>query len=148
VKAKKKCRISYPTVRTFERAVEKLRREYPEDSINWKGGGREQVTQAIAAAKWAFQLSRGKPCYARKLTAGAALFYEIAMLHPLIDGNKRLAVVMLAAFLVKNRLPRPRPGSLYRVVLRVVSGEWSQEEVYQWLLRVYKAKRARRKRGG
>jgi len=142
----RKCRISYPTVRTFERAVEKLRREYPEDSIDWKGGGREQVMQAIAAARWAFQLSRGKLCYARKIAAGADLFYEVAMLHPLIDGNKRLAVVMLAGFLVMNRLPRPRPGSLYRAVLRVVGGEWSQEDVYRWLLRVYRAKR--KKRGG
>ena len=142
----RKCRVFYPTTGTFERAIEKLRQEYPEDSIDWKGGGREQVTQAIAAAKWAFQLSRGKPCYARKLAAGAALFYETAMLHPLIDGNKRLAVVMLAAFLVKNRLPGPRPGSPYRVVLRIVSGEWSQKDVYRWLLRVYRAKR--KKRGG
>ena len=147
MKAEKKCRVFYPTTRTFERAVEKLRLEYPEDRIEWKGGGREQVMQAVAAARWAFQSSRGRPCYARKLAAGAALFYEIAMLHPLIDGNKRLSVVMLAAFLVKNRLPGPKPGSLYRAALKVVGGEWTREDVRRWLQRVYKA-RITRKRGG
>ncbi|MEB3774427.1 MAG: Fic family protein [Desulfurococcales archaeon] len=78
--------------------MKKLKALYPDDYIQWKGGGKKQAEQAIAAAKWAFGFSKGKPCYERKLAAAAALFYEIIMLHPLADGNKRLAVVMLGSF--------------------------------------------------
>jgi len=130
---KKRCKIYYPTPKVFEQAVIRLQGLYPNDLIRWKGGGREQVEQAIVAAQWAFQ---PKPCYARKLAAAAALFYEIIMLHPLTDGNKRLATLMLGAFLALNKLPLPRPGTVYPVALRVASREWGQEDVYHWLLRV------------
>ncbi len=116
------------------------------DPIEWKGGGREQVKQAIAAARWAFQFSEDQPCYARKLAAAAALFYELVMLHPLTDGNKRLASITLWAFLRVNRLPRPR--KIAEAALKVASREWSQEDIYKWLLRVYKASRPRSGRGG
>ncbi len=141
---KRRCSISYPTLPVFERAVDRLRSRYPLDPIRWKGGGREQAEQAIAAARWAFRFSRGQPCYARRLAAGAALFYEVITLHPLVDGNKRLAVVVLGAFLIRNRLPTPRPGTMYQAALRVAGGEWGQEDAHQWLLRVYRASRARR----
>lgn len=95
---KRTCRIRYPTLQVIGQAVEKLKALYPDDYIQWKGGGKKQAEQAIAAAKWAFGFSKGKPCYERKLAAAAALFYEIIMLHPLADGNKRLAVVMLGSF--------------------------------------------------
>ena len=57
--SKKTCRIRYPTLRVFERIVEGLGELYPGDPIQWKGGGREQAEQAIAAARWAFRFSRG-----------------------------------------------------------------------------------------
>ena len=143
---KRVCRVKYPSLRVFEAAVDLLRSRYPGDPVEWKGGGREQAGQAVEAARWAFRFSRGQPCYARKLAAAAALFYEIITLHPLVDGNKRLATLVLDAFLIRNRLPRPR--RIAEAALRVAGGEWGQEEVYQWLLRVYRASRARRKRGG
>ncbi len=138
---KKTCRVYYPTVRHVERAISMLVGRYPHDSIRWKGGGREQVEQAIAAARWAFRFSRGRPCYERKLAAAAALFYEIITLHPLVDGNKRLATLLLDAFLIRNNLPRPR--NIAGAALRVAAGEWGQEDVHRWLLRVYRAKRKR-----
>jgi len=141
VAGKEQCKVYYPTLRVFELAVERLRALYPEDPIKWKGGGREQAEQAVEAAKWAFRLERGQPCYARKLAAAAALFYEVIMLHPLVDGNKRLATLMLWAFLKANRLPRPR--NIANAALKVAGGEWGQEDVYRWLLRVYKARRGR-----
>ncbi len=143
---KRTCRIRYPSLRSIERAVEKLRQLYPDDPIQWKGGGRGQAEQAVEAARWAFHFSRGQPCYARKLAAAAALFHELITLHPLVDGNKRLAAVMLWAFLRVNRMPRPK--RIAEAALRVAGGEWGREEVYQWLLRVYHAGRARRGRGG
>ncbi len=143
---KKRCRVYYPTQRVFELAVGRLQALYPDDPIEWKGGGREQVEQAVAAARWAFQLKGDRPCYARKLAAAAALFYEVIMLHPLTDGNKRLATIMLWVFLRANKLPRPR--NIAQVALRVAGGEWGQEDVYRWLLRVYRARKSRRGQGG
>ena len=70
--------------------------------------GRGQAEAALAAARWAFHASRGGPCSERKPAAAAALFHELITLHPLVDGNKRLASVVLWAFLRANRLPRPR----------------------------------------
>ena len=69
--------------------------------------------------------------------AAAVLFYEIITLHPLVDGNKRLATLLLDAFLIKNGLPRPK--TIYEAALRAASSEWGQEDVYKWLLRVYNA---------
>ena len=143
--SKKTCRTRYPTLKVFERIVEGLGELYPGDPIQWKGGGREQAEQAIAAARWAFRFSRGQSCYERKLAAAAALFYKTITLHPPTDGNKRLATIMLWAFLRVNSLLRPR--RIAEAALRVAGGEWSQEEVYQWLLRVYRASRARKRDG-
>jgi len=143
---KRRCKTSLPPPTLIDKAVSMLRARYPDDEINWKGGGREQAEQAVAAARWAFQLNRGQPCYSRKLAAAAALFYEVITLHPLTDGNKRLATLLLDAFLIKNRLPRPR--NIANAALRVAAGEWSQEDVYRWLLRAYRARKARHGRGG
>ena len=107
-----------------------------------EGRRQGQAEQAIAAARWAFRHSRSQPFYARKLAAAATLFHELVTLHPLVDGNKRLATLILDAFLIRNRLPRPR--ELYGVALQVAAGEWGQEDVRRWLLRVYRASRARR----
>ncbi|MEB3778889.1 MAG: Fic family protein [Desulfurococcales archaeon] len=144
--AQRRCKVSYPALGIIERAAGLLRDRYPQDPIRWKGGGREQAEQAIAAARWAFHFSKDMPCYARKLIAASVLFYELIMLHPLIDGNKRLATLVLDAFLIRNGLPRPR--EIYKAALRVAAGEWSQEDVYCWLLRIYSAGRARRRKGG
>lgn len=67
-------------------------------------------------------------------------------MHPLVDGNKLLATLILDSFLIVNNLPRPR--GIADAALRVASGEWTQEDVRKRLLGVYRAKRARRKRGG
>ena len=143
---KRTCKIRYPPLRFFDIAVKLLKSRYPDDPIAWKGGGREQVKQAIAAARWAFYFSDDKPCYARKIAAAAALFYEIITLHPLVDGNKRLATIALDAFLMRNRLPRPR--RIAEAALKVAGREWGQEDVYKWLLRVYRASRSRSGQSG
>jgi len=127
------CGIVYPGLEVFEEAVRLLGERYPGDAIEWKGGGREQVLQAVAAARWAFRAAAGRGCLAAGLAAAATLFYEIVTLHPLVDGNKRLATLMLDAFLIVNGLPRP--GEMACAALRVAGGEWGREEVYRWLAR-------------
>jgi len=110
--------------------VEKLRHSYPEDHI--RVVMRSALEDAVSAAKFAAAFTR-ESCREKKLAAAATLFYEIIARHPLSDGNKRLAVTMLAAFMRKNSLKAPRPGSVWRVAIRVASGKWGLEEVKHWL---------------
>lgn len=113
------CTAAFPCLEALEEAVRLLASRYPEDSIEWRGDGRALALQAVEAARWAFQLEEGD-CIDRGLAAAATLLVELASLHPLTDGNKRLAVLVTAAFLVRNRLPLP--GSLYEAALRAAGG--------------------------
>lgn len=128
--------IRFPSKRALEYAVDRLRMMYPGDRIQLRGRG--LLLQAVDAARWSARFHRG-PCYERKLAAAASLFYEVIMLHPLVDGNKRLGTLLLEAFLRANGLPRPR--RIYHAALKVAGREWGVEEVYRWLLRVYRARR-------
>ena len=131
------CDAQYPDVDDIEVAVGELRRLYPEDHIEWRGGGRQLAEQAVEAARWAHRLAGATSCSERKLAAAAALFTELIKLHPLIDGNKRLATVMLWAFLKVNGLPTP--SSIAEAALKVASCQWSQEEAHRWLLEELKS---------
>ena len=129
-KRKRKCVIYYPTLKTLLYAVERLRQLYPEDRIHVVS--RSALEDAVSAAKFAAAFTRGA-CREKRLVAAATLFYEIITRHPLSDGNKRLAVTLLAAFMRRNLLKAPRPGSVWRVAIRVAAGEWGLEEVKRWL---------------
>ena len=87
------------------------------------------MERAVESAKTAAYYAHGS-CTAKKVAAAAALFYEIVAGHPFTDGNKRLATLMLKAFLIKNGLRRP---VAYHAAIRVARGEWGFEEVYNWL---------------
>ncbi len=93
-------------------AVEKLRTSYPEDHIRVASYG--VLERAIEFAKAAARYTQGS-CTDKKLAATAALLYEVIVGHPLTDGNKRLATLVLKAFLLKNRLTRP---TVYRAAIR------------------------------
>ena len=110
-------------------AVEKLRQLYPEDNIHVVS--RSALEDAISAAKFAAAYAGGA-CREKRLMAAATLFYEIITRHPLSDGNKRLATLMLEAFLVKHGFEMP---VAYRAAIKVASGEWGLEDVYKWLKR-------------
>ncbi len=124
---RRKCRIYYPTVKALLYAVEKLRHAYPEDHIHVMS--RIALERVLESAKMAASYTPGS-CMDKKLTAAATLFYELVAGHPLTDGNKRLATLVLKAFLLKNGLKRL---VAYRAAIRVASGEWSLEDVYKWL---------------
>lgn len=130
---RRRCVIYYPTLEALLYAVERLKQLYPEDHIHVTMRG--ALEDAVSAARFAAAFTRG-PCREKKLVAAATLFYEIIARHPLSDGNKRLAAIMLAAFIRKNSLKAPRPGSVWRVAIRVAAGGWGSEEVKRWLQRI------------
>jgi len=128
-----RCIIHYPTLDVLFYAVERLRRAYPEDHIHVAVRG--ALEGAVSAARFAVAFTRGS-CREKKIVAAATLFYEIIARHPLSDGNKRLAATMLAAFMRKNSLRAPRPGSVWRAAVRVAAGGWGPEDVKRWLQRI------------
>lgn len=132
-KSRRKCVIHYPTITTLLYAAGKLRQLYPEDRIHVVS--RSALEDAVSAAKFAATFTRGS-CKEKKLVAAVTLFYELVTRHPLSDGNKRLATVMLAAFLKKNSLKTPRPGRVWRAAVHVATGEWDIERTKRWLERI------------
>lgn len=66
----------------------------------------------------------GDDAYADLHAKAAALLHSLAGNHPLVDGNKRLALAATVAFLGLNgvRLTRTNDAA-YTLVMRVVSGD-------------------------
>ncbi|MBD2079495.1 type II toxin-antitoxin system death-on-curing family toxin [Leptolyngbya sp. FACHB-17] len=64
----------------------------------------------------------------------AAYAYGLAKNHPFVDGNKRVAFVVMAVFLELNGYSLDAPeAEVVQVMLRLASGEETQESIAQWL---------------
>ncbi len=129
-RAKKRCTIRYPMLKLLLYIVGMLERRYPQDSITVVS--RDTLESVIESARYAARYTRG-PCRRKKLVAAATLFYEAIASHPLTDGNKRLAVVLLRAFLRANGVRQP--DFAYEAAVRVARGEWGVDDVVKWLQR-------------
>ncbi|MEB3845061.1 MAG: Fic family protein [Desulfurococcales archaeon] len=126
------CRLRIPPSPVFHYAVKRLRMLYPEDPIAWRGDGERIIWKAVSSAQWAFHYSNGE-CLERIIAASAALFYEIVSLHPLLDGNKRLATLTLWATLKANGIEPPE--NIACAALKAAAGEWGLHEIRAWLAR-------------
>jgi death-on-curing protein len=66
----------------------------------------------------------------------AAYAKGIAQNHPFVDGNKRTAFVVAAAFLDLNGQELTAPEAEAAIVfLRLAAGEFSEQELAEWLRR-------------
>ena len=119
--------IYYPTVSLVKRAVRVLKRLYPEDYIVFIHG----VDDILSATKWC--RLRAKSTRDRILWYAACLFYYFITSHPLSDGNKRCASLLLLWFLEKNGYEII--GDIYTLALNIALNKTSLEETYQWLRR-------------
>lgn len=66
----------------------------------------------------------------------AVLVTHLAKNHPLPDGNKRAAWVALRLFVEINGWswePTPSIDDAERVVLAIASGDWTQDDMTEWL---------------
>ena len=87
----------------------------------------------------------GKEMFPELFSKAAALVESVARNHPLIDGNKRTAYLVGAAFLKKNGYDlEPRAGEIEAFMLWVVTEKPSNEEIAVWLKK--RSKRARSKK--
>jgi death on curing protein len=65
----------------------------------------------------------GEDAYPDTVTKAAALLHSLARNHPLVDGNKRLALLATYVFLRKNGLQmEPDNEAAYDLVMRVAEG--------------------------
>jgi death-on-curing protein len=76
----------------------------------------------------------GEDAYPDLTTKAAALFESLVRNHPLLDGNKRLAVVLTWTFLLNNgfRLEHTEDDA-YDFTIAAASGELTLQEIRGWL---------------
>ena len=64
----------------------------------------------------------------------AFLLYNVIIVHPFLNGNKRTAFGLAGSFLEANGFELvSRPKDAYEFLLRVASGEASEVEVEGWV---------------
>jgi death-on-curing protein len=71
----------------------------------------------------------GEDAYPDIVTKAAALLHSLARHHPLVDGNKRLALLATYVFLAKNAVEmRPDNRAAYDLVMQVADGSLDEVE--------------------
>ncbi len=121
---RKSRRLYYPTVRVFHRAIMKLKSRFPEDDFTVMNNA--VFKTIVEDMKWSYRLGGFTG-------AAAALFYDLIMDHPLVDGNKRLAASMLIAFLYRNGYELSGSEKLYELAIKVAENKKSKQGVSKWL---------------
>ena len=88
-----------------------------------------------SALESAFATFGGKELYPTKQEKGARLGYALISNHAFVDGNKRIGMYVLLAFLETNGIKlRPSIDEVARVGLAVAAGEMKYEELLEWII--------------
>ena len=88
-----------------------------------------------SALESAFQTFDGQELYPSKEEKGARLGYSLISNHAFVDGNKRIGMYVLLAFLEVNGIRiDPSVDDVARVGLAVASGEMDYDALLQWIL--------------
>ncbi len=132
-------KIYSPSITLITHLVHLLKELYPSDYI--RVYRHEALELVLEDLRWAGREYRRKPNIVA--AKAASLLYDIIVLHPLTDGNKRLAVLATAAFLIKNGYYVPR-STMFRLALLIARNEVDKGEVYKWLLRELRPLRPRK----
>ena len=88
-----------------------------------------------SALESAFQTFDGQELYPSKEEKGARLGYSLISNHAFVDGNKRIGMYVLLAFLEVNGIRiDPSVDDVARVGLAVASGEIDYYSLLHWIL--------------
>jgi death-on-curing protein len=64
----------------------------------------------------------------------AAYAFGLAKNHAFVDGNKRIAFMVMAVFLRKNGIPfAPDPAQATTIILALAAGEVSEQSLARWI---------------
>ncbi|MBR6954891.1 MAG: type II toxin-antitoxin system death-on-curing family toxin [Clostridia bacterium] len=87
-----------------------------------------------SALESAYASFGGQDFYPTKVEKGARLGYSLISNHAFVDGNKRIGVYVMLAFLEMNGIRiRCTDEELVHVGLSVADGSMGYEEVLQWV---------------
>ncbi len=120
--------VELPSTEVIKYFIEVLRRLYPGDDILITN--LSIIESALASAYYSVKLGSD---YLSSLIYGVSrLFYELITLHPLIDGNKRLATLALTTTLIRNGLLVSK-SVLKELAIEVAKGDLSFDDVCKYL---------------
>ena len=64
----------------------------------------------------------------------AAYAFGLAKIHAVVDGNKRIAFMVMMTFLHKNGVPfTPGQAEATKIILSLAAGEVSEESLTRWI---------------
>ena len=76
----------------------------------------------------------GNDLYPTAIEKAAAIFESIIINHPFIDGNKRIAYVLMRLTLIENNFDISAPQEeKYEMTIAASKGEIGFDEIKQWL---------------
>lgn len=87
-----------------------------------------------SALESVYQTFDGKELYPTKQEKGARLGYALISNHALVDGNKRIGMYVMLAFLQVNGIHiHPTNEEVARVGIAIAAGEMGYEELLEWV---------------
>lgn len=87
-----------------------------------------------SALESAFATFDGKDLYPTKEEKGARIAYSLISNHAFVDGNKRIGMYVLLAFLEMNGVKiEPSVDEVARVGLEVASGKMKYDDLLVWV---------------
>ena len=87
-----------------------------------------------SALQSAFQTFDGKELYPTKIEKGARIGYSLISNHAFVDGNKRIGIHVMLAFLEFNGIHmKYNDDDLVKLGLNVASGDYDYEKVLEWV---------------
>ncbi|MBQ3664137.1 MAG: type II toxin-antitoxin system death-on-curing family toxin [Clostridia bacterium] len=87
-----------------------------------------------SALESVYQTFDGAELYPSKEEKGARLGYALISNHAFVDGNKRIGMYVMLAFLQVNGVPiHPTNEEVARVGLAVASGEMDDQDLLAWV---------------
>ena len=87
-----------------------------------------------SALESVYQTFSGKELYPTKQEKGARLGYTLISNHAFVDGNKRIGMYVMLAFLQVNGIHiHPTNEEVARVGIAVAAGEMGYEELLEWV---------------
>ncbi|MBQ2679910.1 MAG: type II toxin-antitoxin system death-on-curing family toxin [Firmicutes bacterium] len=100
------------------------------------GAGIRDAGLLESALESAFQTFGGADLYPTKEEKAARMVESLISNHAFVDGNKRIGMYVLLAFLEVNGIRiNTTDDEIIRVGLDIASGKMSYEELLEWILK-------------
>jgi len=93
------------------------------------------ISMLESALESAFQTFDGKELYPTKEEKAARIGFSLISNHAFVDGNKRIGMYILMAFLETNGIKlRPTNDEIISVGLDIAEGKMNYEDLLNWII--------------